>query len=232
MGVGGQLRSIRLPCAGAGVGPKTVVEDRTRLGIASDLDPVSSIALGSSDVRRRVVRLCGCAPTGGIGASRVIAGCARANGKQLDMHGANANFWPRDDRHTMAIEQMMQEKLQPGTARKGKSGWQAAGKTGTARIGATPGSSANRYRSRSLARQRRLLAGNRKCRAAMAGRNLERFMKGGARGPCRRAALGAWRGATRRARTPLAPPLQPHAPNGPAEGGKCATAPPRYCNRP
>ena len=93
-----------------------------------------------------------------------------ANGKQLYAR-RNANFVRViDPQYVAMMNQMMQETLLTGTARKAElPGWQAAGKTGTSQdwrdawfLGYTSYLVAG-----VLARQRRLLADQRKCLAAI-----------------------------------------------------------------
>ena len=119
---------------GLEVGPKTVVATAHRLGITSDLDPVPSIALGSSDVTPlEMVSAYAAFANGGLGVQpHVIARVRTANGKQLYAR-RNANFGRViDPQYVAMMNQMMQETLLTGTARKAElPGWQAAGKTGT-----------------------------------------------------------------------------------------------------
>jgi len=119
---------------GLEVGPKTVVAVAHRLGITSDLDPVPSIALGSSDVTPlEMVSAYAAFANGGLGVQpHVIARVRTANGKQLYLR-RNANFGHViDPQYVAMMNQMMQETLLTGTARKAElPGWQAAGKTGT-----------------------------------------------------------------------------------------------------
>jgi penicillin-binding protein 1A len=119
---------------GQEVGPKAVVEVAHRLGITSDLDPVPSIALGSSDVTPiEMVSAYAAFANGGMGVQpHVIARVRTANGKQLYAR-RNANFGRViDPQYVAMMNQMMQETLLTGTARKAElPGWQAAGKTGT-----------------------------------------------------------------------------------------------------
>ena len=70
---------------------------------------------------------------GGLGVQpHVIARVRTANGKQLYLR-RNANFGHViDPQYVAMMNQMMQETLLTGTARKAElPGWQAAGKTGT-----------------------------------------------------------------------------------------------------
>ena len=98
---------------GQEVGPKTVVETAHRLGITSDLDPVPSIALGSSDVTPlEMVSAYAAFANGGIGVQpHVIARVRTANGKQLYAR-RNANFGRViDPQYVAMMNQMMQETL-------------------------------------------------------------------------------------------------------------------------
>jgi penicillin-binding protein 1A len=119
---------------GMEVGPKAVVAVAHRLGVASDLDPVPSIALGSSEVTPlEMVSAYAAFANGGIGVQpHVMARVRTAGGKQLYAR-RNASFGRVIDPQYMAMmNQMMQETLLTGTARKAElPGWQAAGKTGT-----------------------------------------------------------------------------------------------------
>ena len=119
---------------GLEVGPKTVVAVAHRLGITSDLDPVPSIALGSSDVTPlEMVSAYATFANGGLGVQpHVIARVRTANGKQLYIR-RNASFGRViEPQYVAMMNQMMQETLLTGTARKAElPGWQAAGKTGT-----------------------------------------------------------------------------------------------------
>ena len=119
---------------GLEVGPKAVVAVAHRLGITSDLDPVPSIALGSSEVTPlEMVSAYAAFANGGIGVQpHVIARVRTAGGKQLYVR-RNASFGRViDPQYVAMMNQMMQETLLTGTARKAElPGWQAAGKTGT-----------------------------------------------------------------------------------------------------
>src|SRR5271170_2605925 len=119
---------------GLEVGPKTVASVAHRLGIASDLEPVPSIALGSSEVTPlEMVSAYAAFANGGIGVQpHVIARVRTAGGKQLYMR-RNASFGRViDPQYVAMMNQMMEETLLTGTARKAElPGWQAAGKTGT-----------------------------------------------------------------------------------------------------
>jgi penicillin-binding protein 1A len=119
---------------GLEVGPKAVVAVAHRLGIASDLDPVPSIALGSSEVTPlEMVSAYAAFANGGVGVQpHVISRVRTAGGKQLYAR-RNATFGRViDPQYVAMMNQMMQETLLTGTARKAElPGWQAAGKTGT-----------------------------------------------------------------------------------------------------
>ena len=119
---------------GLEVGPKAVVAVAHRLGITSDLDPVPSIALGSSEVTPlEMVSAYAAFANGGVGIQpHVISRVRTAGGKQLYVR-RNASFGRViDPQYVAMMNQMMQETLLTGTARKAElPGWQAAGKTGT-----------------------------------------------------------------------------------------------------
>jgi penicillin-binding protein 1A len=119
---------------GLEVGPKAVVAVAHRLGIVSDLDPVPSIALGSSEVTPlEMVSAYAAFANGGVGVQpHVIARVRTAGGKQLYLR-RNASFGRViDPQYVAMMNGMMQETLLTGTARKAElPGWQAAGKTGT-----------------------------------------------------------------------------------------------------
>ena len=119
---------------GLEVGPKAVVAVAHRLGITSDLDPVPSIALGSSEVTPlEMVSAYAAFANGGVGVQpHVIARVRTANGKQLYAR-RNASFGRViEPQYVAMMNAMMQETLLTGTARKAElPGWQAAGKTGT-----------------------------------------------------------------------------------------------------
>jgi penicillin-binding protein 1A len=119
---------------GLEVGPKTVVKTAHRLGIASDLEPNASIALGTSEVTPlELVAAYAAFANGGIGVQpHVISRVRTANGKQLYSR-KNASFGRViDPQYVAMMNTMMQETLLTGTAHKAElPGWQAAGKTGT-----------------------------------------------------------------------------------------------------
>src|SRR3984885_4963497 len=119
---------------GLEVGPKTVVKTAHRLGIASDLEPNASIALGTSEVTPlELVAPYAAFANGGIGVQpHVISRVRTANGKQLYAR-KNASFGRViDPQYVAMMNTMMEETLLTGTAHKAElPGWQAAGKTGT-----------------------------------------------------------------------------------------------------
>ena len=119
---------------GLEVGPKAVVEVAHRLGIASELEPVPSIALGASAVTPLEMASAYAAfANGGTGVQpHVIMKVRTANGKLLYTR-RNPNFGRViEPQYVSMMNEMMQETLLTGTARKAElPGWQAAGKTGT-----------------------------------------------------------------------------------------------------
>jgi penicillin-binding protein 1A len=119
---------------GLEVGPKAVVAVAHRLGITSNLEPVPSIALGSSEVTPlEMVSAYAAFANGGVGVQpHVIARVRTVSGKQLYAR-RNASFGRVIDPQCVAMmNQMLEETLLTGTARKAElPGWQAAGKTGT-----------------------------------------------------------------------------------------------------
>ena len=119
---------------GLEVGPKAVAEVAHRLGITSELEPNATIALGTSAVTPLEMASAYAAfANGGIGVQpHVISEVRTANGKLLYTR-RNANFGRViDPQYVSMMNEMMQETLLTGTARKAElPGWQAAGKTGT-----------------------------------------------------------------------------------------------------
>ena len=119
---------------GLEVGPKTVVSVAHRLGIASELEPNASIALGTSEVTPlEMVSAYAAFANGGIGVQpHVIMRVRTVSGKQLYLR-RNANFGRViDPQYVPMMNAMMEETLLTGTAHKAElPGWQAAGKTGT-----------------------------------------------------------------------------------------------------
>jgi penicillin-binding protein 1A len=119
---------------GLEVGPKNVVRTAHRLGIASKLDPNPSIALGTSEVS--MIELVGAyAPfsNGGLSVSpHVVTRIKTLDGKLLYMRQTEQPAQVIEPRNAAMMNQMMQETLISGTAKKAEiPGWVAAGKTGT-----------------------------------------------------------------------------------------------------
>lgn len=119
---------------GLEVGPKNVVRTAHRLGIASKLDPNPSIALGTSEVS--MLELVGAyAPfaNGGLSvAPHVVTRIKTQDGKLLYLRQPEPPTQLIEPRNVAMMNQMMQETLISGTARKAEiPGWVAAGKTGT-----------------------------------------------------------------------------------------------------
>ncbi len=119
---------------GLEVGPKNVVRTAHRLGISSKLDPNPSIALGTSEVS--MIELVGAyAPfaNGGVAVSpHVVTRIKTLDGKLLYMRQSEQPVQVIEPRNAAMMNQMMQETLISGTARKAEiPGWVAAGKTGT-----------------------------------------------------------------------------------------------------
>ncbi len=115
-------------------GPAAVVGVAHRLGIASDLQPNASIALGTSEVTPlEMVTAYVPFANGGIGVqSHIIRRVRTAGGRQLYQRRAGNNGRVIEPRAVAMMNTMMTETLLSGTARKGEiPGWQAAGKTGT-----------------------------------------------------------------------------------------------------
>ena len=119
---------------GLEVGPRTVCETAHRLGIASELEPNATIALGTSAVTPLEMASAYAAfANGGVGVQpHVITKVRAADGKVLYTR-RNANFGRViEPQNVRMMNAMMQETLLTGTARKAElPGWQAAGKTGT-----------------------------------------------------------------------------------------------------
>ena len=119
---------------GLEVGPKTVAAVAHRLGITSELDANATISLGTSAVTPLEMASAYAAfANGGIGVQpHVITKVRTANGKLLYAR-RNASFGRViEPQYVSMMNEMMQETLLTGTARKAElPGWQAAGKTGT-----------------------------------------------------------------------------------------------------
>jgi penicillin-binding protein 1A len=119
---------------GQEVGPKAVVRTAHRLGIASDLEPNASIALGTSEVTPlELVTAYAAFANGGIGVQpHVITRVRSANGKQLYSRRNANNGRVIEPQYVAMMNSMLEETLLSGTAHKADlPGWQAAGKTGT-----------------------------------------------------------------------------------------------------
>ena len=119
---------------GLEVGPKTVARTAHRLGIASDLEPNASIALGTSEVTPiELVGAYAAFANGGIGVQpHVIQRVRTAEGKLVYQRRNANNGRVIEPQYVAMMNQMMEETLLTGTARKAElPGWQAAGKTGT-----------------------------------------------------------------------------------------------------
>ncbi len=116
------------------VTPKTVIATAHRLGVASDLRPDASIALGTSEVTPlELVNAYAPFANGGVGVQpHIITKVRRADGKQLYQRKGSSFGRVIEPQHVAMMNAMLQETLLTGTARKAElPGWQAAGKTGT-----------------------------------------------------------------------------------------------------
>jgi penicillin-binding protein 1A len=120
---------------GQEVGPKSIVRTAHRLGIASDLEPNASIALGTSEVTPiELVAAYAAFANGGIGVQpHVITRVRTVNGRQLYVRRSANNGRVIEPRYVAMMNAMLaQTLLNGGTAEKADlPGWQAAGKTGT-----------------------------------------------------------------------------------------------------
>jgi penicillin-binding protein 1A len=120
---------------GVEVGPKAVINVARRLGVASELTPNASIALGTSEVTPlELVAAYAPFANGGIGVQTQIIAKVKtaAAGKLIYQRRRASNGRVIDPTYVSMMNAMMQETLLTGTARKGDvPGWQAAGKTGT-----------------------------------------------------------------------------------------------------
>jgi penicillin-binding protein 1A len=115
-------------------GPKQVVSVAHRLGVASELQPNASIALGTSEVTPlELVTAFVPFANGGIGVQpHIINKITTTGGKLLYLRKSGNNGRVIDPRNVAMMNAMMTETLLTGTARKGQlPGWQAGGKTGT-----------------------------------------------------------------------------------------------------
>jgi len=115
------------------VGPGAVVEAAHRLGIQSDLQANTSIALGTSEVTPLELTAAYVPFANGGYRPKVhfITNITTADGKQL--YQASAGNAPRVLKPEVVgmMNAMMQETIRDGTAGKADFGWPAAGKTGT-----------------------------------------------------------------------------------------------------
>ncbi len=115
-------------------GPKAVAATAHRLGIASDLQPNASIALGTSEVTPlELVSAYAPFANGGIRVQpHIITRVRTADGKLLyQRKGASFGRVIEFD-HVGMMNAMLQETLIIGTGKHAElPGWQAAGKTGT-----------------------------------------------------------------------------------------------------
>lgn len=115
-------------------GPAAVIGTAHRLGITSKLEPNASISLGTSEVS--MLELVGAyAPfaNGGYAvAPHVVERITNAAGKVLFSNDVQPHGRVVDTHYVGMMNEMMQETLTSGTARKAVlPNWQAAGKTGT-----------------------------------------------------------------------------------------------------
>src|SRR5438552_6874841 len=116
------------------VGPQAVVRTAHRLGISSKLEPNASIALGTSEVSvMELVSSYVPFANGGIAVAPHVIDKVRTAGGKLIYRAHNPGLGRVIDERTAAMmNQMMQETLNSGTARKADlGGFPAAGKTGT-----------------------------------------------------------------------------------------------------
>src|SRR3954471_2355099 len=116
------------------VSPQAVVRTAHRLGIASKLEPNASIALGTSEVSvMELVSAYVPFANGGIAVAPHVIDKVRTAGGKLIYRARNPGLGRViDDRTVAMMNQMMQETLASGTARKADvGGFPAAGKTGT-----------------------------------------------------------------------------------------------------
>src|SRR5436305_7866719 len=116
------------------VGPQAVVRTAHRLGISSKLEPNASIALGTSEVSMmELVSSYVPFANGGIAVAPHVIDKVRTAGGKLIYRARNPGLGRVIDERTAAmLNQMMQQRLASGTARKADlGGFPAAGKTGT-----------------------------------------------------------------------------------------------------
>ena len=116
------------------VSPQAVVRTAHRLGVTSRLESNASIALGTSEVSPlELVSAYVPFANGGIAVSpHVVERVVTADGRTLYRATSTSLGRVVDERRIGMMNQMMQETLLTGTARKAElPGWPAAGKTGT-----------------------------------------------------------------------------------------------------
>ena len=116
------------------VGAQSVVRTAHRLGISSKLEPNASISLGTSEVSvMELVSAYVPFANGGVAVAPHVIERVRTAGGKLIYKARNPGLGRViDDRHAAMMNQMMQETLTTGTARKADLGnFPAAGKTGT-----------------------------------------------------------------------------------------------------
>jgi len=198
---------------GLEAGPKTVVKTAHRLGVASELQPNASIALGTSEVTPlELVAAYAPFANGGVGVQpHIISKVRTAAGKQLYARKGSSNGRVIEPQYVAMMNTMMEETLSTGTARKAElPGWRAAGKTGTSQdfrdawfVGYTP----------------HLVAGvwlgndDNSPTKKVSGGNLpvevwSRFMKAAHQGvPVAALPSGSWRSAAPESASPIAPLL-------------------------
>jgi len=114
--------------------PDAVIRTAYRLGIASQLEPNASIALGTSEVSPfELVAAYATFANGGLAiAPHVVQRIKSADGKVLYDRAMQPLGRIVDARYVAMMNAMMRETLVSGTARGASlPGWQAAGKTGT-----------------------------------------------------------------------------------------------------
>lgn len=119
---------------GLEAGPKAVVKIAHRLGVASELQPNASIALGTSEVTPlELVTAYAPFANGGVGVQpHIIVKVRTAGGKQIYARRGSSNGRVIEPQYVAMMNTMMEETLSTGTARKAElPGWRAAGKTGT-----------------------------------------------------------------------------------------------------
>jgi len=115
------------------VGPQTVVDTAHRLGIQSKLTANASLALGTSEVT--LLELTDAfAPfaNGGYKAPvHIIRRVTDSHGKVLYENKQSGGERVVDPRNVGMMNAMLRRTVEDGTAKSGKFGWPAAGKTGT-----------------------------------------------------------------------------------------------------